>query len=195
MRIKIFLLGLLAILGVSVASASGTEVRPGFKDSNFAEDSGYPHDLPSGWIYRLEEWGAGNKGYQLVDLNDESFFAGIGLVKNNHPKTLDPVDIADQALENLELTPEERASVVLLPRESFGKNGEYSIAGFWLHKKNGEENSKGPYMALLFFAYKGEPHYFFATDKDSEESLEISARALFKAIFEGEAPEAEAVKE
>lgn len=186
MRIKIFLLGLLAILGVSFAPASAAEVPPGFKDSDFAKDSGYPHDLPAGWIYRLEEWRPGEMGYQLVDLNDDTFFAGIGLVKNNHPKSLNPEDIREQALINLDLTPEERASVVCLPQESFGKDGEYKVAGFWLHRKSGENKAKGPYMALLFFAYKGEPNYFFAMDKDSEESLAVSARALFKVIFEGE---------
>lgn len=195
MRIKIILLGILAILGVSVVSASPAEIPPGFKDSNFAQDTGYPHDLPAGWIYRFEEYQPGEVGYQLVDLNDPSFFAGIGLVKNNHPKSLEPEDIAEQALVNLNLTPEEQASVVYLPRESFGKNGEYQVAGFWLHKKNGEKKSKGPYMALLFFAYKGEPNYFFAMDKDSEESLAVTARGLFKAIFEGKASNVEAVKE
>lgn len=155
MRIKIIILGFLAILGVSVVSASAAEVPPGFKDSNFAEDSGYPHDLPAGWIYRLEEWSPGEMGYQLVDLNDPTFFAGIGLVHNNNPRSLDPEDIAEQALINLNLTPEELASVVHLPKESFGNNGEYSVAGFWLHKKNGEKNQKALIWHCCFLLIKG----------------------------------------
>ena len=166
---KKIIFAMMLFCGIGMIAVAATPED--FHEGPFGKESGYPGDLPVGWVYKVGTSG----GYQIRNPKNENFIAGIGVVKDENVSKLTVDQVAQSRMDAMKLTPEETAKVVRV-RSQYG---EMKFSGYRLN----QNSSKSPYMSVDYFIYKERPYLVFSMSSHSQEELDRNRTTLLEAVF------------
>lgn len=164
---KKIIIAMMLLCGIS--SVGAADVFEGFEDKPFAKESGYPGELPLGWVHKK-----GERGHQIRNPKVESFFAGICETRYDEINKSSADTVAQCLVDRMELTPEEASKVIRI-RSQYGTT---EFSGYRLN-----HSKRKPYMVVDYFIYKGKSYLIFTTDNESQDEMDKNREILLTALF------------